>query len=150
MINRAKGDALSSCHAQLIRQNSRVSEFLEEKKIQHQFENNLECINLVYSITKLKEQVYYLLEKDPEYMSKSKGVKNSFFDDNYFEKSSNKLSKTRVLPTRNSFPEAIDSNWNKKKQKLDFDNSRSELDWRRMRPFLYHENIDVVDEEEDW
>ena len=147
MINRPNENVYGS-QIDLNNNSSKISEFLEEKKIQHQFENNLECINLVYSITKLKEQVYYLLEKDPEYMSKSKQVKNSFFDDNYYEKSSSKLSKTRILPTVNSLPEGLWSDWKIKKQKTEIDNSRSELDWRRMRPFLYQENIEMADEEE--
>ena len=109
----------------------------------------LNVFNLVYSINKLKEQVYYLLEKDPEYMKKSKNVKNSFFNDNYCEKSSIKLPKTRVLPTLNSQLGDLGASWKQRTERRFPDNLKSEPGWRKIRSLMYQENIEMADEEED-
>jgi len=70
----------------------------------------LSVFNLIYSISRLKEQVYYLLEKDPDYMAKTKKYKNSFFDDNVKKKLMKKLkekSRSRVMPSLNFLNEKI-------------------------------------------
>ena len=120
----------------------------ENNHIDEQFNNNLEWINLVYSITKLKEQVYYLLEKDPEYMSKSKHVKNSFFDSNYFEKSSQGKQTNKVLPELNLLKSNLKESW-KDNEGEDLRRSRKDLNLRRLRQFIYQESPEHNDEEEE-
>mmetsp|Transcript_15193 Transcript_15193/g.13319 ORF Transcript_15193/g.13319 Transcript_15193/m.13319 type:complete len:151 (+) Transcript_15193:549-1001(+) len=81
--------------------NFKHSKDLNDKDILNNFRTNLDCIDIVYSISKLKQQVFYLLQKDQEYMSKMKQKDDVFFSHKvWFKKDENTLSINKVFPNK--------------------------------------------------